>query len=282
VAQAGADMLGLMFVEHSKRHINLQTAKEISEAIRTLRFSRKALPAQPVDVESGPWFTTHASRLSGSVLRPLLVGVFQDASLATVLHVIAHAQLDAVQLHGSEPIDWAHHIPVPVIRAFHVGRGVGIDGITRGGAHQFLLLDSIREDGSGLSGGSGKTVDWSLARSVVDAGEIMLGSRAPHKLAHDVPAAQSDIQRSEVEGDTNNTISAETGSRHPTQMRFPLPIILAGGLQPKNVSDAIAQVRPWAVDVSGGVETADGQSKDLDKVRAFIANVRGVVEPRKD
>lgn len=47
------------------------------------------------------------------------------------------------------------------------------------------------------------------------------------------------------------------------------PIILAGGLTPENVAQAIAQVRPYAVDVSGGVEKAKG-IKDHEKIRAFM------------
>ncbi|MFJ4373897.1 phosphoribosylanthranilate isomerase [Pseudomonas japonica] len=51
------------------------------------------------------------------------------------------------------------------------------------------------------------------------------------------------------------------------------PIILAGGLSPANVGAAIAQVRPWAVDVSGGVEQAKG-IKDPARIQAFLAAVR--------
>jgi len=50
-------------------------------------------------------------------------------------------------------------------------------------------------------------------------------------------------------------------------------IILAGGLTPENVKDAIAQVHPYAVDVSGGVESAPGK-KDKEKMARFIEAVR--------
>ena len=52
-----------------------------------------------------------------------------------------------------------------------------------------------------------------------------------------------------------------------------LPIILAGGLNPGTVADAIAQVNPYAVDVSSGVESEPG-IKDIAKIKEFIRKVR--------
>lgn len=51
-------------------------------------------------------------------------------------------------------------------------------------------------------------------------------------------------------------------------------IILAGGLFPDNVADAISQVQPFAVDVASGVESGEPGVKDLEKVRAFLDSVR--------
>ena len=48
-----------------------------------------------------------------------------------------------------------------------------------------------------------------------------------------------------------------------------VPIILAGGLSPDNAKDAIEQVAPWALDVSGGIETRPGR-KDPDKMSRFM------------
>ena len=55
--------------------------------------------------------------------------------------------------------------------------------------------------------------------------------------------------------------------------RLPVPIVLSGGLTPHNVCDAVRRLRPWAVDVSSGVESAKG-IKDPQRIRDFIAGVQ--------
>ena len=77
-----------------------------------------------------------------------------------------------------------------------------------------------------------------------------------------------DTYRAGVAGGTGETFEWQ---RVPQSLRS--KIILAGGLTPANVGAAIAQIRPYAVDVSGGVESAPG-IKDVHKIESFIAAVR--------
>jgi phosphoribosylanthranilate isomerase len=56
---------------------------------------------------------------------------------------------------------------------------------------------------------------------------------------------------------------------------LPVPLILSGGLTPENVGAGIAKVRPWAVDVSSGVEQSKG-IKDASKIQSFAAAVKAI------
>lgn len=89
--------------------------------------------------------------------------------------------------------------------------------------------------------------------------------------ARQYPDAKGLLLDAFVEGSHGGTGSAFDWSLIPRE--FPLPLILAGGLNPDNVGEAVRRVRPWAVDVSSGVEATRG-IKDAAKVVAFIRGVR--------
>ena len=74
-----------------------------------------------------------------------------------------------------------------------------------------------------------------------------------------------------VKGEPGGTGSVFDWNLIPQDL--PLPLILSGGLRSDNVMDAIRRTRPWAVDVSSGVEAAKG-IKDAEKIAAFMRGVR--------
>lgn len=304
IANAGADFLGLVFVPNSKRRVSVHIAREISLAVRN------AFPLPDSDEEEGndenlnlplPWFTshTHASYIPSPMrkTRPLLVGVFQNQPLRYIQRVVHDVGLDIVQLHGSEPIEWARSIGVPVIQVGgvpppsvpeSVPESLGerseaeethtaplpspdpLATLTTPGYHHFILLDTTSSaQSSSPSGGTGKTLDWALAARLVKKGEV--------------PVTSPDVSvNASLSGAVDRT--GEQNVDEEPISTFPLPLILAGGLKPSNVREAIERVRPWAVDVSGGVERDGvddeiervGGRKDEEKVRAFVKAAKGM------
>ena len=91
-----------------------------------------------------------------------------------------------------------------------------------------------------------------------------------HQAAQQYAAAQAlllDAYRPGVPGGTGETFD---WSRIPAALQK--PVILAGGLTAENIAAAVAQVAPYAVDVSGGIEAAPGQ-KDARRMADFVAQV---------
>ncbi|MHB0990742.1 MAG: phosphoribosylanthranilate isomerase [Burkholderiales bacterium] len=84
------------------------------------------------------------------------------------------------------------------------------------------------------------------------------------------PDARGLLLDTYVAGEAGGTGKAFDWSMIPSSL--PLPLILSGGLNSVNVAGAIAQTRPWAVDVSSGVEIAKG-IKDATMVEQFISEV---------
>lgn len=86
----------------------------------------------------------------------------------------------------------------------------------------------------------------------------------------DARALLLDTYRPGVAGGTGEVFD---WTRVPREL--PQPVILAGGLGPDNVAEAIRTVRPYAVDVSGGIEAAKGV-KDINRMQAFMNEVMRV------
>ncbi len=84
------------------------------------------------------------------------------------------------------------------------------------------------------------------------------------------PTAQGFLLDSNVTGRQGGSGDTFDWSKIPSTFQYPL--ILAGGLNPQNVAEAISQVHPWAVDVSSGVEQIKAV-KDPDLIRQFCKEV---------
>jgi phosphoribosylanthranilate isomerase len=181
----GADALGFNFHPPSPRYVDYVVARDII----------RRLP---------PLATT--------------VGVFVNmAHPAEVDRSARAAGVQVLQLHGEEPADYCRALDAwPLIKAVRVHKDWVPESLL-GFPAQAFLLDSLDER---IFGGTGKTLDWTLAR------------------------------------------------RSPVGLR----ILLAGGLNPANVAEAIRVVQPYGVDVCSGVEISPGR-KDPEKLAAFMKEV---------
>lgn len=231
-AEAGADFVGLVFAE-SRRRLEPDEAWDIVRALGeplsqrelteppSLHRAGSVEAAVPEGVEE--WFRQGAAALERLLerKRPLTVGVFAGQDLEAVNAIADECGLDLVQLSGDESWQDCLLIARQVIKVTHVGQGAASADVLRrieAGTAIACLLDTASE---GVYGGSGRRMDWTVAREV----------------------------------------SAR------------LPTVLAGGLAPENVGEAVRAVRPWGVDVSSGVEA--GGEKDAAKIRAFVRAAKG-------
>ncbi len=184
-ADAGADLIGLNFWPDSPRCVHIDQACRIADAVRR---------------------------------RVEIVVLFVDAPHDEVMTTAETVGTQTVQLHGSETAQFAEGLAgLRVIKAFRIGGEADIEQLRGFPAHA-CLLDARVE---GMPGGTGRTIDWALARTAAKNSRIML----------------------------------------------------AGGLTPENVADAVRQVRPWGVDTASGVERSPGE-KDPEKIRLFVERAR--------
>ena len=234
--QAGASLLGVIFVPSSPRAASAQQAKEVVEAARRygersapLRFPTELAAMRADRLTPKLWFSRAADLLRRTTLRkPLVVGVFQDATAEEINRLVGETGIDLVQLHGDEPPSLVDRIEAPVIKVLHLppassAPAPASSSTLRQQAEGFsgkaiaLLLDS-RVPGS-KGGGTGAVFDWSQASA--------LG----------------------------------------------LPVLLAGGLGADNAAAAASTAGVCGLDVSSGVETAPGV-KDHALLSSFVRNAR--------
>lgn len=156
--EAGADLIGIILVTGRKRCVSEQIALAISKAVHeTRKPQRKSASEECVSPTSAIDYFDHASKHHLSHPdRGLLVGVFQNQPLDYVLKQQKLLDLDIVQFHGDEPIEWAGLVPVPVIRSFKPNE----HGLARRGCHAIPLLDS------GM-GGSGQMLDLTQVKGAL-------------------------------------------------------------------------------------------------------------------
>lgn len=153
---SGADLIGMILVTGRKRCVTHDQALSISKVVHDVPAGVSANTTTSAKNIATEFFANARATLSGD--RPLLVGVFQNQPLEEILQKQKMYNLDVVQLHGDEPIEWASLIPVPVIKSFKPGQ----PGLGRRGYHTAVMLDSAR-------GGSGEKLDLSDVKKVLQS-----------------------------------------------------------------------------------------------------------------
>jgi phosphoribosylanthranilate isomerase len=117
---------------------------------------------------------------------------------------------------------------------------------------------------------------WPVFR-IAERNDLKTLAQQVRRLAVPKTAMVLDAYCAQGHGGTGKQIDLLTlaAARDAGELRDLPPMILAGGLNPDNVGQAIKQVQPWAVDVSSGVEVAGRAGiKDHGKLRAFIQAAR--------
>jgi anthranilate synthase/indole-3-glycerol phosphate synthase/phosphoribosylanthranilate isomerase len=179
--EAGADLIGMVLVIGRKRCVSTETALAISRTVHeTSKATFPQAPASDVGAEKATSFFKHkGAHAVQHPSRALIVGVFQNQPLDYVLEQQRLLNLDLVQLHGNEPLEWASIIPVPVLRAFKPGDA----GLATRGFHSLPLLDSG-------AGGTGEQLDVSNVAHVLRKDEglhvLFAGGLKPENVAQAV------------------------------------------------------------------------------------------------
>ncbi|KAL8956355.1 MAG: hypothetical protein Q9193_006113 [Seirophora villosa] len=197
--EAGADLIGIILVEGRTRCVSRQTALAISQVCKTTTKSNtKGFQCTTRRATAASEYFEHTADQLSQHDRALLVGVFRNQSLEYILEQQRALGLDLVQLHGSEPIEWASLIPVPVIRRF----GSQDTGLRRRGYHALPLLDSAL-------GGTGEALDIDDVRKTLEADKglhvVLAGGLTPDNVV-DILNQLSDLRQRIIAVDVSSGV----------------------------------------------------------------------------
>lgn len=234
--RAGANLVGIIFAPNSKRCVSVEQAKDVVNAVRTFgeRSARMTLQSVTEQPQDALMNLVIMSRsLEAAARRPMVVGVFQNQNAEFIRDMVQECGLDLVQLHGKE--------------------GMAAANCANTGVPTIRVVDIETDPVTGNA--SASTVDDLLQSLTMDPVAILL---------------DTSIKGAGTGGGTGVTFDWSICQK---VQDAGLPVIIAGGLTPTNIQEAVMSVRPWGVDVSSGVEAAPG-NKDHAKVQEFCKGVR--------
>jgi phosphoribosylanthranilate isomerase len=185
-----------------------------------------------------------------------LIGVILAPSPRQVTYEKAQEIAAAVKKHGIPVVGVFVNMPAATVNT--VASSCGLDWVQLSGDESWEYCRQIEKPVIKAIHISGKWGEKELLAHL-EEGERRLDSRPIHLL---------DTLVENKYGGTGRAFAWEVAKRAAAKF----PIMIAGGLNPGNVGQVVASLRPWGVDVSSGVESQG--VKDVEKIKAFIQAVR--------
>ena len=151
-ANAGADLLGIIFEPHSRRCLNIDDAKNLVQSFRS-KWHRE---------------------------KPRWVGVFANQPLEEVNHLLTYCHMDLAQLSGHESPKYCLQIVRPVLKVIHVRNDTPaqevLEEVQRSltmyqESGYMCMLDTFKQ---GVLGGTGQAFDWAVAQTLATAHSFLL------------------------------------------------------------------------------------------------------------